>query len=333
MRKKIFPLLLALLALVCASAQAQDAAEIAGYSKASGYAYVTFGTYPTDADGTEKPILWRVLRSANGEAYLLSEYILFASPVHADYQHYDGWESSDLYAYLNSDFKADAFSAAEQQALICRTEDNALVTLISGDELRDASIGFSSNNARLCESTAWARRERPENKKLQLMIYSKGHKYSPWWSRTRSTDNPKQQRRVMDEGKTGRLSVGNPDMGVRPAINVDLRQLVIAGGSGSMDSPYQLAPLNDAVQSAAPAVTPVPETAAPAETPEVHLAVPVTVAPTAQPLVSMPGADQAADSAQATAPAQKPPLHPCPPRPMAIRPPVRQRIFTPASPP
>ena len=36
MRKKLFPLLLMLLALACASAQAQDATGIAGYSKASG---------------------------------------------------------------------------------------------------------------------------------------------------------------------------------------------------------------------------------------------------------------------------------------------------------
>lgn len=274
MRKKIFPVLLVLLMLGCAAAQAQDASSIAGYSKASGYEYVNFGSYPTDADGTEQPILWRVLRSADGEAYLLSEYILFASPVHADYEHYDGWENSDLYAYLNNEFKQDAFSAADQQALICRTEDNALVTLISGDELRDASIGFSSNNARLCTSTAWARRERPENKKLQLMIYSKGHKYSPWWSRTRSTDNPKQQRRVMDEGKTGRLSVGNPDMGVRPAVNVDLTKLIITGGNGSIESPYQLTAANAVIEE-----TPVPVTAAPA------LPV-VTVAPTDAPAVS-----------------------------------------------
>ena len=305
MRKKLFPLLLMLLALACASAQAQDATGIAGYSKASGYEYVSFGTYHTDADGTERPILWRVLRSANGEAYLLSEYILFASPVHADYQHYDGWENSDLYAYLNGEFKTDAFTAAEQQALICRTEDNALVTLISGDELRDASIGFANNNARLCESTAWAKRERPENKKLQLMIYSKGHKYSPWWSRTRSTDNPKQQRRVMDEGNTGRLSVGNPDMGVRPAINVDLSLLIIAGGNGTMASPYQLEPMNTAIAENPTTVPAANETAAPEETTAVHIATivtapPVTAAPAAaSSIVAMPGSNNAQENTTA----------------------------------
>ncbi|MBR5111516.1 MAG: phosphodiester glycosidase family protein [Clostridia bacterium] len=225
--------------------------ELRGYSKNSGYMYVQFGSYPTDADGTVRPILWRVLRADNNEAWLLSEYILFGSPVHGDYEHYQGWEKSDLYMYLNSVFINDAFTAEERNALVNRTEDNALVTLITSDEMKDASIGFSSNNARLCESTAYAKIlpdppifELPStNNKGRwkpLYIYSKGKKYSPWWSRTRSTDYPHEQRRVMDEGKIGRISTGNSDLGVRPTVYVNLDMLTIGGGSGTMDSPYQL---------------------------------------------------------------------------------------------
>ena len=196
MRKSFLLLVLGMMLVLSAvmPAQALEAADIKGYNKSAGYQYVLFGSYPTDADGTVRPILWRVLRSQGGEAFLLSEYILFASPLHADYEHYNGWESSDLYAYLNSEFKDEAFSAGEQAALLVRTEDNALVTLITGDDMKDASIGFSSNAARQCESTAWAKRER-DPKKLTLYSYSKGHKYSPWWSRTRSTDYQHQQRR------------------------------------------------------------------------------------------------------------------------------------------
>ena len=35
--------------------------EIRGYEKGAGYEYVRLGAYPYEADGTEAPVLWRVL--------------------------------------------------------------------------------------------------------------------------------------------------------------------------------------------------------------------------------------------------------------------------------
>ena len=46
----------------------------------------------------------------------------------------------------------------------------------------------------------------------------------------------------MDEGKIGRISTGNSDLGVRPTVYVDLSRLNIGSGSGSKDNPYQLLP-------------------------------------------------------------------------------------------
>ena len=311
MARKI-SLLFAVLLALCAvfSAQAEDAADIQGYSRA-GYTYVTFGSYPTDADGTVRPIVWRVLKNQKGEAYLLSEYILFAAPVHGDHEHYKGWESSDLYTYLNGTFLNDAFTAEEQAALLIRTEDSALVTLITSDEMKDASLGFSSNNARLCLSTAWASVavdppifELPDynywketRNQPHLYKYSKGGgKYSPWWSRTRSADYPLQHRRVMDEGKIGRISVGNSDLGVRPAITVDLSLLHIQGGSGALASPYELTlSAGAAVQAAvtkAPSVQPE-ATQTPADD------IPVVVLSTAQPETARQPEPQPAETAAA----------------------------------
>ena len=295
-KKSLLALIALLLVLSSASsALALDAVDISGYSRTAGYEYVTFGAYPTDADGTVRPIVWRVMKNENGEAYLLSEYILFGAPVHGDYEHYSGWESSDLYAYLNSVFLNDAFSGEEQAALLVRTEDNALVTLITSDEMKDASIGFSSNSARLCESTAWAKIlpdppifELPstnnKGKWKPLYVYSKGKKYSPWWSRTRSSDYPHEQRRVMDEGKIGRISTGNSDLGVRPAIHVDLSLLRIQGGGGTLESPYQLVSLATAAMEATP-VTAEP-TAAPVETAVTEAAEPTQ--PTEAPIPAEP---------------------------------------------
>ena len=315
MYKKVLSLLFVLVLALgsLSAAEAEDASAIRGYSRSSGYEYVAFGSYPTDADGTVRPILWRVLKNENGEAYLLSEYILFGAPVHGDYDHYKGWETSDLYNYLNTVFLNDAFSAAEQSALLARTEDDALVTLITSDEMKDASIGFSSNTARLCESTAWAKIlpdppifELPstnnKGKWKPLYVYSKGKKYSPWWSRTRSTDYPHEQRRVMDEGKIGRISTGNSDLGVRPAVYVDLSLVRIQGGSGAMASPYQLAPLAQApvpaetVQAEAAEATQAPERGEQSE--NAVMTVLATAAPAAAP--------EAQETAQAAEPAAVP---------------------------
>ena len=272
--KRIFLIFLTLVLAASAFPAFAAETELHGYSKSGGYEYVQFGSYPTDADGTVRPILWRVLRADSNEAWLLSEYVLFGSPVHGDYEHYQGWEKSDLYLYLNSVFINDAFTAEERAALVNRTEDNALVTLITSDEMKDASIGFSSNNARLCESTAYAKilpdppifelpKTNNRGRWKPLYIYSKGHKYSPWWSRTRSVDYPHEQRRVMDEGKIGRISTGNSDLGVRPTVYVNLNALSISGGNGTMDSPYQLLSSASAPVIQAPQVTEQQETAEP----------------------------------------------------------------------
>ncbi len=242
---KRFPALLIVLALLLVSLPAlggestenSAASLLRGYVKKQGYVYVSLGSYPTDADGTIRPILWRVLSSDGESAYLLSEYILEASRIHSDRNTYKSWETSDLFVYLNGVFKDTAFSAQEQNLLICRTEDGGLVTLISADEMKSEELGFINNNARRCLSTDYAKTTGEPKK---LYIYSKGHCYSPWWSRTRSDTNKNQQRRVMDEGKTGRIDVQAGDLGTRPAVNIDLARTLILSGSGTMEDPWVL---------------------------------------------------------------------------------------------
>ena len=70
------------------------------WDPAQGYTYVAFGRYPTDQDGTERPIAWRVLESKDGVLYLLSEYILDVSKLHHVANGYPGWPKADLNAWL-----------------------------------------------------------------------------------------------------------------------------------------------------------------------------------------------------------------------------------------
>ncbi len=243
MKRTLSFFLSCLLLLLCLTAaggeEAGAKALLRGYDKKEGYIYVTLGTYPTDADGTVRPILWRVLSCDGDSAYLLSEYILEASRIHSDRKTYLSWETSDLFTYLNGVFMDTAFTEEDQSLLVCRTEDGGLVTLISADEMRSEKLGFVNDNARRCLSTEYAKTTGYPKK---LYIYSKGHCYSPWWSRTRSDSNKNQQRRVMDEGKTGRIDVQAGDLGTRPAVNIDLTRTGISSGTGTMDDPFVLVP-------------------------------------------------------------------------------------------
>lgn len=250
MKKFLSLLLLISMILQLLPSAYADAAVLHGYADQQAYEYVTFGSYPTDADGAVQPILWRVLRADAESAYLLTEYLLEAKQLHHHYNEYESWETSDLFVYLNGDFKSAAFTAAEQMVLVNKTEDSGLVTLISGAEMRDESIGFKNDEARKAVGTEYG-------KASGLYIYH-DRSSSPWWSRTRSTDNKDQQRRVMGGGKTGRIAVTAKDLGMRPAINIDLNMVHIASGSGSMEDPYVLV-VNDEVAALVPAETPAAE--------------------------------------------------------------------------
>ncbi|MBR6809636.1 MAG: phosphodiester glycosidase family protein [Clostridia bacterium] len=263
-RKCLLCLLALLLAVTCAAAE-----DIHGYNKKQGgYSYVHFGTFPQDAQGNEAPILWRVLEVKENEAYLLAEYIIDVHYVHLDTKaYYDmKWQESDLYAYLQSDFMNRAFTDAEQQVLLQRTEDGALVTLPQIDDIRNKAYGFADNKSRECKGTDYA-------KSIGLYLY--GDKNSPWISRNKSKDRPQQQRRVMDEGKLGTVPCGNVDLGIRPCVYVDLDQLIISGGTGVKDDPFLL------VSAAAPKATEIPATAVPATEAPVVVQPAVTAPPAA----------------------------------------------------
>ena len=109
--------LLILLMLVSA-AGAED--TLRGYDAGEGYIYVAMGQYPQTAEGEVRPILWRVLAVNDGEAVLLSEYILFARCMNADLKAYrdvlkGDFAQTDLCAYLNGTFMADAFSDSKSE--------------------------------------------------------------------------------------------------------------------------------------------------------------------------------------------------------------------------
>ena len=270
MKRFLICLSLACCLLLNCAALAASPEALQGYNaKGRSWQYIQFGEYPTEADGTVKPILWRVLSVKDQQAYLLSEYILFAHrvdpncyPVNKDTSPYGGWETSELAAYLNSEFLNATFSAEEQAALLVQA-DGGRVSLPAIDDVKNEKYGFIAQKLRQAQSTAYA-------KANGLYVYQGAKQYSPYWSRTPSDSKAYAHRRVMDDGKLGYICVEVQNLGVRPSILVDVTKLGELSGEGTAADPFTAA-LTAVEPPTAPAAEPAVETPAdeqPVEEPE-----------------------------------------------------------------
>lgn len=143
--KRIIALLLAALLMVsCALADV----ALRGYDAKSGYVYVTLGQCPQDADGGVEPIVWRVLSVEDGRAYLLSEYVLEARPIHSDYQEYANkptnkkkpgfngdFTQTEMSRYLCGDFAQNCFTD-DERAMLTPDDTFGLFFLASDADLK-----------------------------------------------------------------------------------------------------------------------------------------------------------------------------------------------------
>lgn len=274
-----------------------DSPALRGYTQEEGYVYLTLGEYPQTAEGEVQPILWRVLKTEEEHAYLLSEYILFARPMHitqrevstdklkADYSRVDyrdelqgKFAQTELCTYLNHTFADQAFTAEELE-MLQPCEDFGKVFLISLEEIKDKALGLGSTNPgttsakKIAENpgcrawgTAWAihnngvsPEEFPDPKartvglagehvsveETRLYVFqSKFGACSPWWARTQSSTDGRHAVATKDGGQIGHIEVARDNIGVRPAVYLRLDAFQIAGGSGTMEDPYQIAPKN-----------------------------------------------------------------------------------------
>ena len=239
MKKTTLLLILALLLTLSVYALAAAAGDVTGYqAKQRAWQYVQYGTYPTDADGTVRPILWRVLSVDDSKAYLLSEYILFAHrvdpncyPVNKKTEKYAGWETSELFHYLNSEFLSAAFDETERAALADQP-DGGRVSLPDISDVKNKNFGFITEKLRQAQSTAYA-------KANGLYVYQGAKQYSPYWSRTPSESKLYAHRRVMDDGKLGYICVEVENLGVRPVILLDLDRFASLDGTGTINDPFR----------------------------------------------------------------------------------------------
>ena len=253
--KRILVLSLLMLCLSAPVVPACGAQLLLPYAPATGYTYVTLGRYPQTAEGEVRPILWRVLRVDGEKAYLCSEYILFARPMHPSLKEYrdvlkGDFGQTELCHYLNTVFAEEAFTG-EEMGMLLPCENFGKVFLLDASDVTDRSIGMGRETNMKKDGPglrAWGtefaiKNNRGDRAKERLYVFQKKYgAHSPYWVRNQSTSDGRHARCTKDGGQLGHIEVARENEGVRPAIYLALSGLRITGGAGTMEDPYTAVP-------------------------------------------------------------------------------------------
>lgn len=205
-----------------------NTSQLRGWSSSLGYQYVLFGRYYQDR--LDQPILWRVLSVSNGDALLLSEYILDTRPFD---NNSNVWENSDLKYWLNGTFYNNAFSQAEKNAIL----DNGSigkVFILSSAELSNTAYGFQKSTE-----------VRDSNRSASGSMYAfnnglwvvQDSDYTNYFTRTKP--NKTNVGLVTSSGKIMLAKIDRDNVGIRPAIWVDIDKLPFTNGDGGIAYPFQ----------------------------------------------------------------------------------------------
>ena len=191
---------------------------------------------PLDPD----PILWRVLSADSEKVYLMSEYVLFASPLHPSMKEYretgSDFGRTQLCEKLNGEFADTAFTEEEKEALL-PIGSYGKISLPSADDLNDPAMGFSKKKlaTRKAMGTEFAIRS------TGLFVYQASvGSHSPYWMREQSETDNRHGRATKQSGSVGHLHCDAEDVGARPVVYLAAGHFQITGGSGTKDDPWQL---------------------------------------------------------------------------------------------
>lgn len=235
----------ALALLLCSAAGAED---VRGYDKSQGgYEYVLLGEYPYEEDGATAPVVWRVLSVQEGRALLLSEMILDTKQVtfvedekdrtNHNYPDLTDFRDSDLSKWLNGEMLDTLLGGDPLLGAVIETEQGRL-WLLSYEQMSDTKMGFDKSvwnhnmRSRRAVATPYA--------KAGGILVDRSLGTSPWWS---GTLRNKTGKKGWIAGVDGHISVGffgRTNVGVRPALTIDLTLCKLLSGAGTQDDPFVL---------------------------------------------------------------------------------------------
>ena len=258
--KRFTAILLVLTALTALQALAESTDLLRGYDKSTKWQYVCFGNYPYEADGGICPVTWRVLGIEDGEALILSEYVLdLQQVIYCDnqkdsearnFRRITDYRESDLYTWMTTEMLNNMFLPEEQEALADTMYGK--IYPLTKEQYMTPKYGFSAAEYGVFkERQAYAT---PYAKTLEIfpgttkwsnakkLYVDHSYKSSPHW--VIYLKNPTVNGIMMQLcGYDGHLSYGvysRRDVGVRPAVTLILDKIAVIGGSGTLDDPYIL---------------------------------------------------------------------------------------------
>lgn len=254
---KRFTMALLMLLLCCPMlfARADGADQLRGYDKSAKkayqYQYVSMGEYPYEKDGTERPVLWRVLDVSDGRALLLTEYVIDTSQVifsdntnnikgkTHNYRWIDNYDESDLYVHLNTAMMDRLFGASPIRNAFLFEPGGGKLFILNRSQMETLAYGFTespwnANPDRQAVGTPWAHAQR------NLYRDHSNGKTTYWVS---TLKNGSKDYRMTIVGYDGHMSYGaltRINIGLRLAVRLDVNSIRITGGKGTIDSPFTL---------------------------------------------------------------------------------------------
>lgn len=262
MKKAFFAALLIAVSLALCCGSLADGSVLRGYSVDDGYVYLSLGSYPSEADGTRAPVLWRVLDVSEEKALILSEKILDVQQVifcdnkkdsdARKFRKISSFTESDLFVWMNGPMLDDLCSEQDFHSLLVEGELGFLYPLTE-EQLLNPDYGFSKtrwvdDSKRLACRQFFATEYAKEHELYEgyttpamnkLCVDGKWGSSSAWGANVK---NPKDVKLTLI-GVNGHLSYGvytRVNIGVLPAMTLDTSLLRIVGGTGSAEDPFLL---------------------------------------------------------------------------------------------
>ena len=247
------------------------------------YQYVLLGSYPwktvnrkdiimgndpysSGVETEDEPVLWRILSLEDGTLLMLTEYVIelqqvafINDPEKVDSKKYEknlpfleDYSVTDLCRWMNTDMFNRLFG----------TDPIVNAMLAEGENGKNGRL-FCMTDVQFCKSSyGWRANKKPTGVRvaaptpytLNRRIFRDGKKKSinykeggsPYWCSTKTANY-----RFQIVGYDGHLSYGvytRRDVGVRPAVTVDLSACRIQGGDGTKSNPYVLSPASGAAE-------------------------------------------------------------------------------------
>ena len=196
---------------------------------------VSFGAYEQDGDTSAKEeIIWQVLKVEDGKATMISEKVL-DRVLYYDFEYSTAanagatnWESSDLRAWLNGEFK-NTFTEDElalMTAVTLKNPANALTGVGGCADTEDLVYALSTSELKALVPNALDRKAEATDYAASNGVYVDAQtRCSGWWLRD-AGDTSNLARNVFYYGgidTEGKL-VKNDYVGVRPVITVDINK-------------------------------------------------------------------------------------------------------------